>query len=61
MSGPIVRSGASPEFSQNWERIFAKPGKKSTKPNATSKSKAKQAASKPVKKSATKTTKKRTT
>lgn len=22
MSGPIVRSGPSPEFSQNWEKIF---------------------------------------
>ena len=22
MGGPIVRSGASPEFSKNWENIF---------------------------------------
>lgn len=22
MGGPIVRSGASPEFSKNWEKIF---------------------------------------
>lgn len=29
MSGPIVRSGASPEFSKNWDRIFG--GKKSAK------------------------------
>lgn len=40
MGGPIIRSGASPEFSKNWERIFgdkkktksaAKPAKKSAK------------------------------
>jgi hypothetical protein len=24
MSGPIVRSGASPQFSKNWESIFGK-------------------------------------
>lgn len=24
MSGPIVRSGPSPEFSKNWENIFGK-------------------------------------
>lgn len=29
MSGPIVRSGASPEFSKNWDRIFG--GKKAAK------------------------------
>lgn len=22
MSGPIIRSGASPEFSKNWDKIF---------------------------------------
>ena len=26
MGGPIVRSGASPEFSKNWESIFGKQG-----------------------------------
>jgi len=38
MGGPIVRTGATPEFSQGWERIFGKkkkaapaPAKKSTK------------------------------
>lgn len=30
MSGPIVRSGATPEFSRNWDQIFAKK-KKTTK------------------------------
>ncbi len=30
MSGPIVRSGASAKFSQNWDRIFStEPAKKS--------------------------------
>ncbi len=24
MSGPIVRSGPSPEFTKNWEQIFGK-------------------------------------
>ncbi len=37
MSGPIVRSGPSPEFSENWEKIFGKDAaasksKKSKKP-----------------------------
>ena len=27
MSGPIVRSGASPEFSDGWDRIFGKKAK----------------------------------
>ena len=41
MGGPIVRSGASPEFSKNWDRIFGgataakssavKPAKKTAK------------------------------
>jgi hypothetical protein len=32
MSGPIIRSGASPEFSKNWENIFGKkkPAEKKT-------------------------------
>ncbi|MBX3415896.1 MAG: hypothetical protein KF708_24660 [Pirellulales bacterium] len=25
MGGPIVRTGATPEFSKGWERIFGKP------------------------------------
>lgn len=32
MGGPIVRSGATPEFSKNWDRIF---GKKKTKAKST--------------------------
>lgn len=36
MSGPIVRTGATPEFWENWDKIFGdsdkkKPSKKSTK------------------------------
>lgn len=52
MSGPIVRSGATPEFSKNWEKIFggakkpsaaAKPAKKATaaKPKAAKKARPK--------------------
>jgi len=40
MGGPIVRTGATPEFSKGWDRIFGKsksaapaaPAKKSKKP-----------------------------
>jgi hypothetical protein len=28
MSGPIVRSGPSPQFTKNWDSIFAKGGAK---------------------------------
>jgi hypothetical protein len=32
MSGPIVRSGPSPEFSKNWDSVFGKkPGKSAAK------------------------------
>lgn len=36
MSGPIVRSGASPEYSSNWDKAFAKkkPVKKKAAPAA---------------------------
>jgi hypothetical protein len=32
MSGPIVRSGPSPQFSKNWDSVFGKGGKKSAVP-----------------------------
>ncbi len=32
MSGPIVRSGPTPQFSKNWESVF---GKKSTRGSST--------------------------
>ena len=38
MSGPIVRSGPSPEFSKNWEQAFGKKkGKTKAAPKATKK------------------------
>ncbi|MGE0606028.1 MAG: hypothetical protein AB7O62_02805 [Pirellulales bacterium] len=54
MSGPIVRSGPTPEFSKNWDSVFggkkpAAPAKKADAPKA-----AKKSAKKPVKKAATK-------
>ena len=52
MSGPIVRSGPSPEFSKNWDSVFSgKKGKSSAKPvkKAAKSAKAKPAA-KPAKK-----------
>ena len=47
MGGPIVRTGATPEFSAGWDRIFA--GKKT----------ATKAAAKPAKKPAKKAAKKK--
>lgn len=44
MSGPIVRSGPSPEFSRNWESIFGKkPAKKAGQPAAAKSAKKKPA------------------
>jgi hypothetical protein len=47
MSGPIVRTGTTPEFWKNYERIFGDKSKKTTanKPKAAAK-KAKKAAPK---------------
>lgn len=47
MSGPIVRSGASPEFSKNWESIFG--GKTKSAAKAGDKKSAKKKAAKPKK------------
>jgi len=41
MSGPIVRSGPSPEFSKNWESVFG--GKSGGAASATRKRPAKKA------------------
>jgi hypothetical protein len=49
MSGPIVRSGASPEFSKNWEKIFGK-NKKSAQTAPQAEQLAKKAAGKKKKK-----------
>ena len=43
MSGPIVRTGATPEFSKNWDRIFG--GKSAAKKSSATKSVAKAAKS----------------
>ena len=53
MGGPIIRSGASPEFSKNWDSIFG--GKKATAKTATTKKDSqKPAAAKTAKKPAKK-------
>ena len=54
MSGPIVRSGASPQFSKNWESIFGKKTKASTSQAEKSKSPKKKAAKKKAAKKAKK-------
>jgi hypothetical protein len=46
MSGPIVRSGATPQFSKNWENIFGKPQKSGGSAGATAAKK--KAAKKPA-------------
>ena len=54
MSGPIVRSGPSPEFSKNWDSVFAK------KSGGGAAAPAKKAVKKPVKKTAKKAVAKKT-
>jgi hypothetical protein len=52
MSGPIVRSGASPQFSKNWESIFGKKTKSSaTAERSATKKKAAKKSPKAAKKS----------
>jgi hypothetical protein len=51
MSGPIVRTGTTPKFWQNWDQVF---GNKSGKKSASSTTKA--AGSKSAKKASTKLT-----
>lgn len=46
MGGPIIRSGASPEFSKNWERIFGSQSSGGTKKAATKKAAPKKPAAK---------------
>jgi hypothetical protein len=38
MSGPIVRTGASPEFSKGWDRVFGGKTKKQSAAKSTTKS-----------------------
>jgi hypothetical protein len=56
MSGPIVRTGATPEFWKNWDSIFGGKKKGGTNPSAKSKGAkpAAKAAAKPAKKKAAK-------
>ncbi len=54
MSGPIVRSGASPEFSKNWDNIFAKPSKTGTAGKAKKNAKANSGTAAPAKAAAVK-------
>lgn len=56
MSGPIVRSGPSPQFSKNWESVFGKAtgtsaAAKKTAKKAAAKKSPKKAAGKKAKKS----------
>ncbi|QDT55416.1 hypothetical protein Pan44_34590 [Caulifigura coniformis] len=53
MSGPIVRTGATPEFWKNWDTIFGGKKKAAAKP-AKAAAKAKAKAPKPAKKAAKK-------
>lgn len=55
MSGPIVRSGPSPEFTKNWEAAF---GKKPAGKAAKAGKKGGKAAAKPATKAAAKPAKK---
>lgn len=58
MSGPIVRTGASPKFWENWSKAFGdgssdkKPAKKKSEKPATEKPAAEKKAAKPAKKPA---------
>lgn len=45
MGGPIVRTGTTPKFWENWDRIFAD-GAQSSKPGAAKKNAAKKKAAK---------------
>ncbi len=61
MGGPIVRSGASPEFSENWDRIFGDKKKEATPAKKAAKKKAaKGAAKKAAKKTPAQSAKKKT-
>jgi hypothetical protein len=51
MSGPIVRSGPSPEFSKNWESVFGKKQAGTKSAGTKSRTQAKKAATKKKKKS----------
>ena len=50
MSGPIVRSGPSPEFSKNWDNVFGKKSGTKTASKPATATKAKKSAPKKKKK-----------
>ncbi|MFN6106114.1 MAG: RNA polymerase subunit sigma [Planctomycetaceae bacterium] len=52
MGGPIVRTGTTPEFWSNWDRVFG--GKKGAEPAAAKKAAGKQAPKSAAKKTAPK-------
>jgi len=55
MSGPIVRTGTTPEYWKNWDSVFgAKKAKPVAKPAKAAAKPAKAAAAKPAKKAAKK-------
>lgn len=58
MGGPIVRLGTTPEFWNNWDRIFGGSSKAKKKSNSKKKSSAKANKSATAKKSKKKKTKK---
>lgn len=57
MSGPITRTGATPKFWENYDRIFSAKGEKKTTAKTTEKKAAK--ATKSTKKAKTKAKKKK--
>jgi hypothetical protein len=57
MGGPIIRSGATPEFSKNWDRIF---GAKQTQSGTSTTQRTKKAEDKPVAQKADKKAAKKT-
>jgi hypothetical protein len=54
MSGPIIRSGPSPQFSKNWDSVFGKGGAKKSKAPASAAKAPKAAKKKAAKKAAPK-------
>jgi len=59
MSGPIVRTGTTPEFWKNWDSIFGDKKKASKGSEAKAAAKGKKAAKKAAKKTAKKSAKKK--
>lgn len=50
MSGPIVRTGATPEFWENWDRVFGDKSKKKSTASKSTTAKKKTKKKKPAKK-----------